>query len=135
MRIERQLIDKVPRQTVRAVIPRAAAVSATIEGILRPGKFRRRNQKDIGHIVNELAPGVMEVGAEITTQALGQTCLQRVVGRAGSICVQVDYSQGRIHASAGSACRERKARISIDLLQQSGSARSDVANLHYQILR
>src|SRR5947199_6181248 len=131
--IERKLIHKVPRQPVRAVIPRTGAVSATIERILRAGKFRRRSSKDIGHIVYELAPCVMQAGTEITTQALCQTCLKSVVGRAGRICGQADYSQVGIHASG--ACRERKARISIDGLQQSGSSRSYVPNLHYEILR
>ena len=83
-------------------------------------------------IVYERAPCVMQAGTEITTQALCQTCLQRVVGRAGSIRVQVNYSETGVNASA---FRERKARISIDLLQQSGSSRSDVPNLHYEILR
>src|SRR2546430_15237815 len=79
-----------------------------------------------------LAPCVMQAGTEITTQALCQTCLKSVVGRAGRICCQADYSQVGIHASAS---RERKARISIDALQQSGSSRSYVPNLHYEILR
>src|SRR6185436_15812737 len=108
--------------------------SATIERILRAVTFRRRSRKDIGHIVSERAPCVMQAGTEITTQALRQTCLKSVVGRAGSICVQVDYSHVGIYPSA-SACRERKARISIDVLQQSGSSRSYVPNLHDEILR
>ena len=74
----------------------------------------------------------MQAGTEITTQALCQTCLKSVVGRAGRICYQADYSQVGIHASAS---RERKARISIDALQQSGSSRSYVPDLHYEILR
>src|SRR5262249_54901885 len=119
---------------VRAVIPRTAAVSVTIEGILRAGKFRRRSSKDIGHIVYERAPCVMQAGTEITTQALCQTCLKSVVGRAGRIRCQADYSQVGIHASAWRE-RERKARISIYDLQQSGSSRSYVPNLDYEILR
>src|SRR5215510_7962633 len=83
-------------------------------------------------IVYERAPCVMQAGTEITTQALCQTCLKSVVGRAGRICIQAYHSQVGIHASA---CRERKARISIDALQQSGSSRSYVPNLHYEILR
>src|SRR5205823_5176773 len=76
--MERKLIHKVPGQPVRAVIPRTGAVSATIEGILRAGKFRRRRRNGIGNIVYELAPGVMQAGTEITTQALCQTCLKSV---------------------------------------------------------
>src|SRR6185503_10370304 len=129
--IERKLIHKVPRQPVWAVIPRTTAVSTTIERILRAVTFRRRSRIDIGHIVYERAPCVMQAGTEITTQALCQTSLKSVVRRARSICVQVDYSQVGIHAGAS---RERRARISIDELQQSGSSRFYVPNLHYEIL-
>src|SRR5262249_48570746 len=132
--IERKFIHKVPRQPMRTVIPRPRTVSATIERILRASKFRRRSSNDIGHIVYERAPGVMQAGTEITTQALRQTCLKSVVGRAGRIRYQADYSQVGIHASAWRE-RERKARISIDVLQQSGSSSSYIPNLYYEILR
>ena len=75
----------------------------------------------------------MQAGTEIPTQALGQTCLKSVVGRAGSICIQVDYPPVGIHPRAWRGDRELKARISIDVLQQSGSSRSDVPNLQDEI--
>src|SRR5215813_10503656 len=97
---ERQLVNRVAAEAVRAVITGTRAIGVTVERVLRRRDLARRLRvEDFRGVVNERAPGVMHAHAEVPAQPLIETDLHLVIDRRGGVVALADDSPCRINAN------------------------------------
>src|SRR6185369_16618227 len=82
----RQLVNKVPRDTMRAIETRSRTIGAAIVRVLRDSNLTGRYVEDLRHRIDERAVGVMQARAETAAQPLLETGLQRMIDRRSGVC-------------------------------------------------